>query len=185
MDANGPSGAPHGATREDLLALLARLGVEHSTVDHEPVFTVAESDKVDVDIPGGHTKNLFLKDRKGGVWLVCALSDAKIDLSALAKLLGVQRFSFGAADLMRDHLGVTPGSVTVFALMNDGLNRVALVLDQALLACDKVNFHPLRNDATTSLSPAGLMRFLEETGHRPLIVSFAGAEPALIDEKAD
>lgn len=176
--------AGQGATREELLALLDRLGIEHVTVDHEPVFTVEESDKVDFNIPGGHTKNLFLKDRKGGVWLVCALSEAKVDLNALAKLLGVQRFSFGAPDLMKDHLGVTPGSVTAFSLINDKMNRISLVLDHALMACEKVNFHPLRNDATTSVTPAGLMRFLEETGHRPLFVSFAGAAPALVEQEA-
>jgi Ala-tRNA(Pro) deacylase len=175
----------HAATRAELLALLDRIGVAHATVDHEPVFTVDESDRVETTIPGGHTKNLFLKDRKGGLWLVCALSAAAIDLNALAKLLGVQRFSFGAADLMRDVLGVTPGSVTAFALVNDRLNRVALVLDQGLLACDLVNFHPLRNDATTSISPTGLMRFLEETGHRPLMVDFTGdGSPRLVEDEA-
>jgi len=169
------------ATRKELFALLDRIGVSHHTTEHEPVFTVEESDKIDAKIPGGHTKNLFVKDRKGGLWLVCALSASQIDLNALAKLLGVQRFSFGAADLMRDALGVTPGSVTAFALINDRLNRMGLVLDQGLMACDAVNFHPLSNDATTSISPAGLMRFLEETGHRPIMVDFAGPAPRIAD----
>lgn len=174
--------AKSGASREELFALLDRLGVKHSTVEHEPVFTVEESDKVDVKIPGAHTKNLFLKDRKGGVWLVSAHSESKIDLNALAKLLGVQRFSFGAADLMRDHLGVTPGSVTAFALINDKLNRVSFVLDHALMQHDAVNFHPLSNDATTTVSPAGLSAFLNETGHRPIFVAFDGPSPRIIED---
>ena len=174
----------HAATRQDLFTLLDRIGVAHATTEHEPVFTVAESDKVGAKIPGGHTKNLFLKDRKGGLWLVCALSDTKVDLNALAKTLSVQRFSFGAADLMRDALGVTPGSVTAFALINDRLNRVSLVLDHALMACAQVNFHPLRNDATTSITPGGLARFLEETGHRPVHVDFSGPAPRVVEENA-
>ncbi len=160
------------ATRQDLFALLDRLGVTHVTHEHRPVFTVAESDDIKAALPGGHTKNLFLKDRRGGLWLVCALGETRIDLAALAKALGAQRFSFGAADLMRDVLGVSPGAVTVFALINDQLNRVSLVIDRALMAHDPVNFHPLANDATTSLSPAGLLAFLTETGHRPLYARF-------------
>jgi Ala-tRNA(Pro) deacylase len=168
--------------RRALFALLDRLAIAHVTVAHAPVFTVDESGKVDAEIPGGHTKNLFLKDRKGGLWLVCAAAQASIDLNALAKLLGVQRFCFAQPDLLRDALGVTPGSVTVFALMNDTLNRCALVLDQALLACAQINFHPLTNEATTAIAPDGLMRFLEHTGHRPVFVDFtAPAGPALAE----
>ena len=171
------------ATPDELFAALDALGIKHTTVKHPPVFTVEQAASLRGEVPGGHTKNLFLKDRKGGLWLVCALSEATIDLNALAKALGVQRFSFAAADLMRDALGVTPGSVTVFALINDKLNRVALVLDRNLLVVDPVNFHPLRNDATTSISPPGLIRFLEETGHRPLIVDFADG-PRVIGDPA-
>ena len=169
------------ATRQDLFALLDRLGVAHVTHEHRPVFTVAEGDDIKAALPGGHTKNLFLKDRRGGLWLVCALGETAIDLNALAKVLGAQRFSFGAADLMRDVLGVSPGAVTVFALMNDRLNRVSLVLDQALMAHDPVNFHPLTNDATTALSPAGLLTFLEVTGHRPLYARFDADGRPVVD----
>lgn len=169
------------ATKHDLFALLDRLGVAHATHDHRPIFTVEDGADLKAALPGGHSKNLFLKDRRGGLWLVCALGETQIDLSALAKALGAQRFSFGGPDLMREALGVTPGSVTVFALMNDRLNRVSLVLDEALLAHDPVNFHPLVNDATTAISPAGLALFLAETGHRPIRVRFKEAGAPLVD----
>jgi Ala-tRNA(Pro) deacylase len=170
------------ATRKDLFALLDRLGVAHQTHDHPPVFTVEESTGIKDHLPGGHSKNLFLKDKRGELWLVCALDETKIDLNALAKALGAQRFSFGSGELMVEVLGVHPGAVTAFALINDTLNRVALVLDQALMAHDPVNFHPLSNDATTAVSPAGLLTFLAHTGHPPRLVAFdAQGKPSLVE----
>lgn len=170
------------ATRHDLLAFLDRIGVAHATHDHPPVFTVAESGAIKLDMPGGHTKNLFLKDKRGRLFLLSALAETKIDLTALARLLGAGRFSFGAPDLLLEALGVTPGSVTVFALMNDRLGRVNLLLDEALFAVDPVNFHPLTNDATTAVSGAGLLAFLDATGHRPLRIRFdAGGAPTLVE----
>jgi Ala-tRNA(Pro) deacylase len=170
----------NAATREDLFALLDRLGVAHKTLDHRPVFTVDEGADIKAALPGGHTKNLFLKDRRGALWLVCALGETQVDLNALAKALGAQRFSFGSPELMAEVLGVTPGAVTAFALMNDHLNRVSLVLDQALMEADPINFHPLTNDATTAISAEGLKAFLAETGHNPIIVAFdAAGQPAL------
>lgn len=173
------------ASKHDLFALLDRLGIPHVTHAHRPVFTVEESADIKAALPGGHTKNLFLKDRRGTLWLVCALGETAIDLNALAKALDAQRFSFAGADLMVDALGVHPGAVTVFALINDKLNRVRLVLDQALMAHDPVNFHPLSNDATTAISPAGLLAFLAETGHPPQFVAFdeAGKPSVLGDAK--
>jgi len=170
------------STRQDLLAFLDRLGVAHRTHDHAPVFTVAESGAIKRDMPGGHTKNLFLKDKAGRLFLLCALAETKINLNALAKLLKAGRFSFGSPELLLEALGVTPGSVTVFALINDRLGRVALLLDEALLHIDPVNFHPLSNDATTAVSPAGLMTFLEATGHAPLRIAFdAAGAPAAVE----
>jgi Ala-tRNA(Pro) deacylase len=170
------------ATRHDLLAFLDSLGVAHRTHEHPPVFTVAESADVKQAMPGGHTKNLFLKDRRGRLYLLSALAETKIDLKALAKLFHADRFSFGAPELLHEALGVTPGSVTAFAVMNDRLGRVTLLLDDALFAHDLVNFHPLSNDATTAVSPAGLMTFLNATGHHPVRVAFTpeGA-PRLVD----
>lgn len=160
------------ATRQDFLAFLDRIGVAHVTHDHEPVFTVAESHTIKLAMPGGHTKNLFLKDKRGRLFLLSALAETKIDLTALAKAFTAGRFSFGSAELLHEALGVTPGSVTVFALMNDRLGRVTLLLDAALLEHDPVNFHPLANNATTAVSPAGLLAFLDHTGHRPILVRF-------------
>src|SRR5262245_57750961 len=126
------------ASPEDLFARLDRLGVAYVTHAHAPVFTVAESGDLTARLPGAHTKNLFLKDKKGALFLVCAAAESRIDLNALSKALGAGRFSFGAPDLLHEALGVTPGSVTIFALINDVMNRVALVLDEALLGADLV-----------------------------------------------
>jgi Ala-tRNA(Pro) deacylase len=160
------------ASREDLFVLLDRLGVAHATYDHPPVFTVAESETIKLAMPGGHTKNLFLKDKRGALWLISALAQTQIALNPLAKRLGAGRFSFGSADLLWDTLGVRPGSVTAFALINAGPDRVRFVLDAALLAHDPVNFHPLSNDATTAVSPEGLLAFVRACGHDPLICNF-------------
>jgi Ala-tRNA(Pro) deacylase len=158
---------PH-ATPDDLFALFARLGIAARTYDHVPVFTVAESQAIKEEIPGGHSKNLFLKDRKGRLFLVVAHAETRIDLKRLHEPLGGSgRLSFGSAELLREVLGVEPGSVTPFALMNDREGRVSLVLDEALMAHEPINFHPLVNSATTGLSRADLMRFFAATGHAP------------------
>jgi Ala-tRNA(Pro) deacylase len=171
------------ATRQDLFALFDRLGIAHATLDHAPVFTVAESAGIKAAMPGAHTKNLFLKDKKGALLLFSACADTQIDLNALSKTLGMGRFSFGSAALLHEVLGVYPGSVTVFAAINDPLNRVRVGLDAALFAADVVNFHPLANDATTAIAPAGLDTFLAFTGHRPTRVAFdADGQSRLISE---
>jgi Ala-tRNA(Pro) deacylase len=169
------------ATRADLFALLDRLGVAHATLDHRPVFTVEEGADIKAGLPGGHSKNLFLKDKDGALFLVSALDRTEIRLNQLHKILGCKRLSFGGADLMQEALGVTPGSVTAFALINDQAGRVGFVLDAALLAHDPVNFHPLKNDATTSVSPDGLLRFARATGHEPRLVDFAALSGAAAD----
>ena len=161
------------ATPEDLFAFLDRLGVAHRTLEHAPVFRVDEGHEIKAALPGGHTKNLFLKDAKDQLWLVSALGETQIDLKALPKAIGAARLSFGAEALLYEALGVRPGSVTAFALINDPGHRVRLVLDAALLAHDLVNFHPLTNDATTAISRQGLTRFLEALDVRPVIVDFA------------
>jgi Ala-tRNA(Pro) deacylase len=146
------------------------LGIAWLTHSHAPVFTVEEARVLRGSLPGLHTKNLFLEDRKGRFWLVVAREDVAVDLNALAKMLPAPRFSFGkAADLIAI-LGVAPGSVNPFAVMNDRENRVTLVLDEELARGGTVNFHPMRNDRTTAISPEALIRFLESTGHRPMIV---------------
>ncbi len=162
---------PH-ATTEDLFALFERLGIAHVTHAHRPIFTVEEGADLKAALPGVHSKNLFLKDKKGALFLVCAAGETRIDLNALAKGLGAGRLSFGSAELMAEILGVTPGSVTLFALINDKEGRVRLVLDEALFMADPVNFHPLVNTATTAIDRAGLSRFVAATGHAPTRVAF-------------
>ena len=157
---------------EPLFALLDRLGVAHSTLEHQAVFHVGEGGEIKASLPGGHTKNLFLKDAKGRLWLVSALQETRINLKTLPAVIGSAKLSFGSADLMLETLGVTPGSVTAFALMNDRDRRVTFVLDKALLAKEPLNFHPLANTATTAVSAAGFMAFLEALGVEPIIVDF-------------
>jgi Ala-tRNA(Pro) deacylase len=165
------------ATPDDLFAYLDRLGIAHRTVSHPPLFTVEQSQALRGQIEGGHTKNLFLKDRKGALFLVTALEDAEIALKSLHRRLGASgRFSFGSAELMRETLGVEPGAVTPFAAMNDSARRVAVVLDAALMEHATINAHPLRNTMTTSIAREDLVKFLQATGHPPRIV--AVAEPA-------
>src|SRR5262245_57546485 len=158
------------ATPDDLFAFLDRLGIAHATVTHPPLFTVEESQALRGQIAGGHSKNLFLRDKKGALFLVSALEDAAIELKSLHRLLGANgRFSFGSADLMREALGIEPGAVTPFAALNDTGCRVTVVLDAAMMVHDRLNFHPLRNTMTTTIGRDDLVRFLAATGHHPRI----------------
>ena len=160
-------------SREDLLALLDRLGVAHRTLDHPAVFRVGEGDAIKAAIAGAHSKNLFLKDAKGELWLISARDTTAIDLKRLPVVIGSARLSFGSQELMVETLGVTPGSVTAFGLANDTGHRVRFVLDLELAQADLVNFHPLTNTATTTIDQAGFRSFLAAVGVRPLVVDFA------------
>jgi Ala-tRNA(Pro) deacylase len=157
------------ATRAELMARLDQLRIVTRTVEHQAVFTVAESDAVSRDISGGHTKNLFLKDSKGALFLVVAEAHTAVDLKGLHKILGCGRFSFGKPDLLMSVLGVPPGSVTAFSLINDADRLVSVVIDKALMAFDAINCHPLTNTATTTISREDLFRFMRATGHEPRI----------------
>lgn len=172
------------ATREELYALFDRLGVAWRTMDHPPVFRVEERrEEIRAAMPGGHTKNLFLKDAKGQAWLISALGETRIDLKTLHKVMGSARLSFGSEALLWELLGVRPGSVTVFALINDREHRVRLVLDRALFDHDLVNFHPLSNDATTAIASRDLLTVVRALGYEPQVVDFAalaGGAPAPI-----
>jgi Ala-tRNA(Pro) deacylase len=173
------------ATPEDLFARFDELGIAHHTVRHRPVFTVEEGADIKAHMPGGHTKNLFLKDKKGALFLISAIAETRIDLNAVSKRIGAGRFSFGSAELLAAHLGVTPGSVTVYSVINDPEQNVRLILDAALFAHDPVNFHPLRNDATTAVSPADLLKFLRALGRDPMRIGFdAAGVPTLIEPDA-
>jgi len=160
-------------TRADLMAFLDAEGVDHQTLEHPAIFRVGEGEEIKAALPGGHTKNLFLKDAKDQLWLISALGETRIDLKRLPPVIGSARLSFGAEALMLRHLGVTPGSVTALALINDPDHQVRFVLDAALAAADPVNFHPLTNTATTALSQAGFRRFLAALGREPQIVDFS------------
>jgi Ala-tRNA(Pro) deacylase len=167
------------ATPAELFAFLDRLEIQHTTVSHPPLFTVEESRTWRGTIAGGHTKNLFLKDKSGAHYLVVACEDAVIDLKGLHRRLGAKgRFSFASAEALHDLLGVKPGSVSPFAALNDVSGQVMVVLDKAMLSHDILNYHPLVNTMTTSISQAGLMMFLNACGHQPRIEPASQAEPA-------
>ena len=157
-------------TKHHILARLEELGIAQRTIAHPPVFTVDEARTHTHHLPGGHCKNLFLKDKKDRLWLVTCLDDRVVDLNRLSKLLGAARFSFGRAELLQQVLGVTPGSVTPLAIVNDTDLKVTHVLDTRLMAHELVNCHPLENDATTTLPSADLLRFIRVTGHEPVLV---------------
>jgi Ala-tRNA(Pro) deacylase len=144
-------------------------------VEHPPVFTVEEARRVHGDIPGGHCKNLFCKDEKGALWLIVCLEDARVDLKAAPAKIGSRRLSFGKPDLLMEVLGVEPGSVTPFGLINDTSARVNVILDKAMMEMDVLNYHPLANTATTTITAADLLKFIESCGHAPRIVAVAEA----------
>jgi Ala-tRNA(Pro) deacylase len=160
-------------TPDPLAAAFAGLGIETTSYEHRPVFTVEEGEDFKKLIPGGHTKNLFLKDKKDKIWLVTALDETVIDLKKLPARIDGARLSFGNPDLMQEVLGVTPGSVTPLALLNDVQRRVSPVLDEGLMRHEVISCHPLRNDRTTVLSPQDLVKFMKSMGYNPLIVDFS------------
>ncbi|HBK90106.1 MAG TPA: DNA-binding protein [Parvularcula sp.] len=160
------------ATRADLFARLDALGIAYRTVEHPAIFTVEEGRGFKASMPGGHTKNLFLKDKKDRLHLAVAHCDTGVDLVAYGKLAGAKgRLSFGKPDLMTATLGVIPGAVTPFALMNESAKALAEVaVDTALLRWDAIWCHPLENTASTAVSPAGLLTFIRACGFEPRLV---------------
>lgn len=170
---------PEGAKRRaDLFDFLDRLGIEHKTVEHPPIFTVEQGRDLKLQWPGGHSKNLFLKDKKGSLFLAVALGDTTVDLVGLGKTIGAKgRLSFGKPELMTATLGVIPGAVTPFALINESAKALSrVVLDTNLLAHDPVWFHPLENSASTAISPENLVRFVKACGFTPGIIDLAALE---------
>ena len=158
------------ATPDELFALFDRLGIKHSTIEHPPFFTVEEGRRWHDKIPGRHCKNLFIKDRKGGIWLVVMPGDKRADLARLEKALGAPRFSFARPDVLQEVLALTPGSVTPFGLINDTQRRVTVILDEEMLDSEWVNFHPLSNAASTTLRSTDLLRFVRALGYEPVVV---------------
>ena len=164
-------------TPRGLLARLESLGIRATTVRHPPVFTVDEAKALRGELEGAHVKNLFVRDKKGAMWLVVALEDRRIDLRALALLLGHKRFSLASEDRLRAYLGVEPGAVTPFAVVNDRTGVVRVALDEGLRSVDPWNFHPLDNAMTTSISGAEMLRFLSGADHEPIWVDLGAIEP--------
>jgi Ala-tRNA(Pro) deacylase len=163
---------------QELLDRLSALGIKTETVEHEPVFTVAESKSVKEQVPGAHSKNLFVKDKKGRLFLITARDETPIDLKRVHEAIGASgRVSFGSADQLRAALGVEPGSVTPFAAANDPEGRVTVILDANLMEHERVNFHPLVNSMTTGVHRDDLLKFLRATGHEPRILRLP--EPSL------
>jgi Ala-tRNA(Pro) deacylase len=155
---------------EGLMARLKELDISTSTVEHPPLRTVEEAQRLRGDLPGGHVKNLFLKDKRRNYWLLVALEDAVIDLKATAAMLEAQKFSFASAEELDQMLGIIPGAVSPFAVINDQDERVSLVLDERLIECSPLNLHPLRNDRTTAIATNDFLKFLDATKHKPRLV---------------
>ncbi len=156
---------------DDLFAFLDKLGIKHETKWHRPVFTVAEGQDLRDEIPGGHTKNLFVKDKKSRYFLLTVEEHATVDLKKVHSIIGASgRVSFGSAEKLMEYLGVVPGSVTTLGAINDTENQVTFILDEDLMKYDIINCHPLQNDATTSLASNDILRFIEATGHEPVVL---------------
>ena len=158
------------ATAENLFQRLRELGIDYQTVHHRSVFTVEEAQAVRSEMTGGHTKNLFLRNKKGRMWLLVCDEERKLDLKELGKRLEAGRFSFGSPDRLMQYLGVIPGAVSPFAVMNDREGQVRLVLERSLLEIPELNFHPLDNSMTTRIATPDLIRFLEEVDHASELV---------------
>jgi Ala-tRNA(Pro) deacylase len=166
------------ASPEDLFNRLEALGIETETHVHPPVFTVEEAQQHCAHLPGAHCKSLFLKNKKGALWLAVTLDERRLDIKLLQSALDAGRLSFGKPELLMEVLGVIPGAVTPFALINDTDQRVTVVLDQEMMAAPVANYHPLHNAATTAIAPADLLRFIADCGHTPIELDFATLERA-------
>ena len=154
-----------------VFALLEKLGIRATTHEHEPHFTVAESSLAHHTMPGAHTKNLFVKDKAGALYLITAEAHSPLDLKQMDKVIGAKgRVSFASAEQMMHHLGITPGSVSPLALVNETAGAVRFVMERKLLAAELINVHPLVNTRTTALTPSDLLAFLAATGHEPLVL---------------
>lgn len=160
------------STESELYTYFDELGITYSTKHHPAYYTVEDGRELKMSMPGGHTKNLFMIDKDDSIVLISAHAESELKLNKLHKLIGTRHLSFASADLMNEVLGVTPGSVTAFALVNDQRHRVKFVVDKTLMDYDILNFHPLTNTATTAIGRTDFIRFIEATGHAIQIVDF-------------
>lgn len=173
MSATRLADGSHPATPDALLERLAALSIETTTVTHRPVFTVEEAREHRGRIRGAHVKNLFVRDKKGAMWLVVAIESRVVDLKTVARTLGHKNFSFGSSDRLMKYLGVVPGAVTLFGVINDHQRAVRVALDEALGAHEWWNFHPLDNAMTTTIRAADMLRFLDAVDHAPTWIDLA------------
>ena len=164
--------SPPAFDADRLLDWMAGHGLSVTTRRHAAVFRVEEGRELKAAMPGAHTKNLFLKDKKGRLWLISARQDTVVDLKRTPAIIGSDRLSFGNETLLYETLGVRAGSVTALGLINDPDHRVTFVLDRTLWDADIVNFHPLTNTATTAMPQADFRRFLSLIGREPMVVDF-------------
>jgi Ala-tRNA(Pro) deacylase len=165
------------ATSDDLLAFLDKLGIASETVEHPPLYTVEDSQKLRGDIPGGHVKNLFVKDKKSRLFLLVLEEETVVDLKRVHEKIGAQgRVSFGSAELLEEVWGVKPGAVTPFGAINDTQGRVTVVLEAEMMRHERLNFHPLVNTRTTGVKSQDLTKFLRATGHEPLIAALGATD---------
>lgn len=162
---------------ESLMENLKAIGVDFTLHHHEAVFTVEESEKLDSEIPGTHCRNLFLRDKKKNNFLVVLQNGTEVDMKKLPPVIGSDRLSFGSADRLWEYLGVRPGSVCPFAVVNDTDQQVKILLDKSMMETEVVNYHPLLNTMTVSLTPADLVKYIETTGHEAHIVDLSPAKP--------
>ena len=158
------------ASDKNLFAPFAVLGIQTTTVRHSPMFTVEDGEKLLVDVPGGHCKTLFLKNKNGNLWLIVMLGNIRLDMKMLQKKLGSSRRSFAKPDLMREVLGVEPGAVSLFTLLNESARNIKVVLDKKMMKEKILNYHPLRNDATTTITASDLLKFIYAMEHTPIIL---------------
>ncbi|MEM9468656.1 MAG: prolyl-tRNA synthetase associated domain-containing protein [Pseudomonadota bacterium] len=168
---------PLPTSPEELIAKFEELGIEYTLHHHEAVYTVAESEKIDSEIPGTHCRNLFLRDNKKKNFLLVLQNATDVDVKKLPDVLDSKRLSFGSSDRLWEYLGVRPGSVCPFAIVNDTQNQVKIFLDQSMMEADIVNYHPLLNTMTVGLKPTDLLTFIESTGHEAHIVDLSSAKP--------
>ena len=157
--------------------VLRGLKIDFTLCHHEAVFTVAESEAVDKQIEGTHCRNLFLRDKKKNNFLLVLQNATDVDIKKLPDVIGSDRLSFGSAERLWEYLGVRPGSVCPYAIVNDTAHQVKILLDKSMMETDIVNYHPLLNTMTIGVKPSDLIKFIESTGHIPHIVDLTPAKP--------
>lgn len=162
------------ATAKQLLNALETLGVEHQTTTHEALYTVDQAKEVAYDEPGAHTKNLFLRNKKGRMFLLVVESDHRVDLRGLRDKLNVPggQFAFASTERLGLYLGVVPGSVSPLAVYNDHECAVQVLIQRTLLEHEWIYLHPCRNTHSTRLRTHDLLEILNSWKHPVTVLDF-------------